>query len=213
RGLLLFIVDLSNNEHLLLSIVTYVPFLISALYGASDYMKMERSYMRSKEIEEYAYQDILSNCLNRRSFEKYIEICSDDAELGILSFDINGLKNINDGFGHTEGDKLLAHFSLMTQMDELKGAKIFRIGGDEFIAFVNYTDETYLSKLVEKAKEFFSTSAPYGATLSIGYSVKHKGENILQAIKKSDRKMYKDKKENREESLYDIARRLNYEDQ
>ncbi|MCR5732069.1 MAG: hypothetical protein K6G51_03940, partial [Sphaerochaetaceae bacterium] len=46
RGLLLFIVDLSNNEHLLLSIVTYVPFLISALYGASDYMKMERSYMR-----------------------------------------------------------------------------------------------------------------------------------------------------------------------
>lgn len=212
RGVLLFSKDISSTGHYILSFCTYLPFLFSALNGAVAYMKLERTHMHSREIEEYAYQDLLSNCLNRRSFDDFILKLGNDTEIGILSFDINGMKSINDGFGHTEGDKLLAHFSILNQMDEFRNAKTFRSGGDEFIIFVNSNDEEYLNKLTMKAKKLFSTSAPYGATLSGGYSVKVKGEDIHQAIRRSDKRMYKDKRENRQYSLYDIARGRSYEE-
>lgn len=211
RSVFLFEFHLSDFGHLILGLLTYTSFLVVAISGSTNYMKSRKSFMRSKEIEVFAYHDLLSNCLNRRSYEDYIARINVDAQLGIISFDINGMKSINDGFGHMEGDRLIIHFGRVIQNEDLRNAKVFRTGGDEFVIILWTTDEEKIKGFMKTIKDKFALTAPYGATLSGGYAIKRCGEELSGALRKADTMMYEDKTNNRKESLFDIARRTTYE--
>src|SRR5258708_36914006 len=83
-----------------------------------------------------AYHDGLTDLPNRAAFlqalAQMIEACEDtDEEFAVLSVDLDGLKEVNDVFGHATGDKLLIEVSRRLQA-AARGGVVARLSGDEF---------------------------------------------------------------------------------
>jgi diguanylate cyclase (GGDEF)-like protein len=151
------------------------------------------SQFKEQMLLQMAFTDSLTGLGNRSAYEKRIQTIMDTkvkAEvIGVLLMDVNNLKEINDTFGHMEGDRVLKDFS--RKIEKLAPAKseIYRIGGDEFVCFITKTTEDHLQKLayaIETAK--FSDSY----SVAVGYSIfiPKKKEKFSNIIHKADSSMY-----------------------
>ena len=107
--------------------------------------------------------------------------------LGVVFIDLNGLKRVNDGNGHYEGDRFLkktaAHIREIFVDDE-----IYRAGGDEFMVLViNNTDEEFYSKVREMSQRKDKLN------FSMGTCFEEENIDINKALRLADRAMYDDK--------------------
>ncbi len=160
-------------------------------------------YLKTLEMSRY---DTLTGLINRRYFdEKHIEIHRNSDETlepyTIVMFDLDGLKHVNDLYGHAAGDAYLIAFSDYIRSADIGAEFIARVGGDEFVGiFVNSDVDKLLLKLSEVRKAFETlsiTSAPhkYYGSFSFGlatYTSDSKDRSKLFQI--ADMRMYKDKK-------------------
>jgi diguanylate cyclase (GGDEF)-like protein/PAS domain S-box-containing protein/putative nucleotidyltransferase with HDIG domain len=110
-----------------------------------------------KEINHLAYNDFLTGLHNRRFFEEtFVRYLHQEVPLGLILADINGLKLVNDHYGHQCGDFLIKEAVSQIKL-HLPEVDVFaRIGGDEFAILIkNITvDElNILSDLLEKELE------------------------------------------------------------
>jgi len=161
-----------------------------------------RDITEKKELEErlrfLSFHDILTGLYNRAFF--YEELRRLDTPrslpLGILMGDVNGLKLVNDVFGHENGDKLLIEAGKLLKMSCRREDIIARWGGDEFvILFPNVTEEV-LNSIVERIYKNFqiSDSTTIPLSVSIGYAIKYKPEKpVEEVIKDAEDNMYKRK--------------------
>ena len=100
--------------------------------------KMEE---RTKEVYKMAVQDPLTGLHNRRSGEQRLAEEMSRAErygrpLTVLLFDIDGLKQVNDEFGHPAGDKVIKYFAECLRK-AIRGSDLaVRLGGDEFLVLL-----------------------------------------------------------------------------
>ena len=144
--------------------------------------------------------DALTKCNSRTFIQKLIEDLESDYKenIAIVYFDLNKFKQVNDVYGHDEGDRILIIFSNIL-VSEFKGvAQIGRMGGDEFIAVAANADIQKIDaiangvniKLQEKRAEL---SLPYEISTSFGYAVREKGSKMLleDVMKEADKNMYK----------------------
>ena len=111
---------------------------------------------------------------------------------GVIQFDMNGLKYINDNFGHAEGDKALAYIANLVTICSKRNMYAYRLGGDEnLILCVNGTEKDLIDT-ISKFKDRLKQSGYY---CSYGYS--HRNDNKQMSldalIKEAERKMYEDK--------------------
>ncbi|MDO4549027.1 MAG: diguanylate cyclase, partial [Clostridia bacterium] len=85
------------------------------------------------ELERMSYTDTLTGLGNRNLYNKIMQ--SHDRNtlhtLGLVFVDINGLKRINDTYGHAYGDRMIVHVSELLKKN--MGENVFRMGGDEFL--------------------------------------------------------------------------------
>lgn len=161
-----------------------------------------RDITDKKELEErlrfLSFHDILTGLYNRTFFQEEVRRLDTPRclPLGILMGDVNGLKLINDVFGHEEGDKLLIEAGKILKMSCRKEDIIARWGGDEFvILFPNITEEI-LSSIVERIYSNFRAqkSLKVPLSISLGYAVKYKPEeDIEDIIKTAENSMYRKK--------------------
>lgn len=130
---------------------------------------------KQKEVEYLSYHDFLTNLYNRRyfvsAFNKYMR--EEQYPLGVMMVDINGLKIINDAYGHRHGDltiKLVADL-FMDVFDQ--NNVVARIGGDEFAILVpNKSSEelqAYKELIIEHAKKI--NVGNIEISLAIGYEM------------------------------------------
>ena len=110
--------------------------------------------------------------------------------IGLLFFDVNGLKKVNDLCGHIEGDKLIKRAS-KTLKSIFKNNKIFRCGGDEFVVIINDTNINDLDNYKEMT---FELGIKNNVSFAIGYSIKESSKDIFIALKEADSNMYIDKR-------------------
>lgn len=100
-----------------------------------------------KNLKTISEQDTLTCLLNHRSArEKIVEKLTEDEELKyiLILFDLDGFKQANDQYGHLFGDEVLKHVA-STLTDSTRRVDIVaRMGGDEFLLFMSYKDETQL---------------------------------------------------------------------
>lgn len=177
---------------------TYIPIydkydkLIGININLDDITEQKEN---ETEMLNLSYRDSLTGLYNRRSLTTKIQELEKEQNLGIIYFDINGLKFMNDAFGHEDGDKLIVtivkEIESVIQQDSL----VFRFGGDEFIAIIkNLTlkrNELLANKIVSNlsSKKINEISI----SLSYGVAVRHKSENIEDTIKRAEDNMYENK--------------------
>ncbi|MBU0997427.1 MAG: diguanylate cyclase [Firmicutes bacterium] len=144
-----------------------------------------------------SYHDALTGLFNRRFYME--ELARLDRPefypLSVVMSDINGLKIMNDAFGHDAGDELLKLVS-----DELKKAfgnhgEVARIGGDEFVVLLKNTSKIKTANMVETAKRHIEENELNGmrTSVSFGFEVKDDRLSMAEVIKLAEDDMYKHK--------------------
>ncbi len=144
------------------------------------------------------YEDSLTKLKNRRYFEENIMSLDivENYPLSIIMADINGLKLINDAFGHTAGDELLISSANLISSYCSEKDIIARIGGDEFVAVLPNTNEAKVEKFIKgintKSKKIVIEGIPL--SISFGYKTKHHEKEDIQDIYRSaEDAMYREK--------------------
>ncbi|MBP2029073.1 diguanylate cyclase (GGDEF)-like protein [Acetoanaerobium pronyense] len=169
---LLEMIDFYFNDYTLTSFYVRIGLIMFILIQVMESIfKLIHYVEKSLEAEHYeqlAYQDRVTGGLNRMAFEKDLENIFSNPDLRnhlrLMIFDLNGLKNINDNFGHVEGDYAIkSAYNLLS--DSFDGLGLcYRIGGDEYACVLTSSDVRTIEKRVEilneKIKDF-SKTLPY----------------------------------------------------
>ena len=101
---------------------------------------------RVEQLDVLAHQDTLVSLPNRRGFMRELERLVDRARRyeessALLYVDLDGLKMINDTFGHKAGDEALIQVAQLLVGGLRRSDFVARIGGDEFAILLSHTDE------------------------------------------------------------------------
>lgn len=151
---------------------------------------MERKE-RQQQLEDLSYRDMLTGLYNRNKYIKVVE--SYDGKnlhnIGIAYIDLNGLKKMNDIYGHEAGDDLIrrAASAIVAVFPE----RAFRVGGDEFVIAQEEIEEAgFLQKIEQLHKEMDHRQV----SASIGALWKENQEDIVGMLKQADDIMYDAKK-------------------
>ena len=157
----------------------------------------------TEELKKLTVTDSLTGIYNRRYFDKFSEetlnrVKRFDCNATLSFIDIDDFKQLNDNYGHEQGDKVLQYLSNILLKNARKGIEhIFRIGGEEFaIISINSSIDnsiTYLTRVNKELKNF-TFSPDIAITLSIGIdSFKKEDIKSDDVYKRADNKMYEAK--------------------
>lgn len=145
-----------------------------------------------------SFHDKLTNLYNRNYFEEELKRLDTERQLplSIIVCDVNGLKLVNDAFGHQTGDLLLKKISKVIKEPCRKEDIIARWGGDEFLILLPKTPYQVGERICNRIKKacFQTENKPIKLSIAIGIATKDKPEiEISDIIKKAEDRMYKNK--------------------
>jgi len=156
-----------------------------------------------KRLKELSYRDGLTGLYNRTYLNRQIEMLTDHnyTSVGVISCDLDNLKYINDGLGHSSGDLLIKNVSNFFNNTFNENCTIVRNGGDEFIILITNASfkeaKDKHSKMLCSIKEYNRTNE-MPIELSSGFAFSSSSKNILELLSQADKNMYKNKYEKRE---------------
>ena len=186
----------------------YLKIIMNAVAQAYDYTsKIQEGRNIERENTELALQsrmDELTGILNRRGFieqgQAALDLLQETDTSGVVFFaDMDGLKKINDTYGHEMGDK-----AIMLQARVLKDIfrssdVVGRLSGDEFgiVALgmkMNYVENTKLKIEMLSKKVSIENQLPFSLSISLGAVDLQKSSVLKQLLSEADKELYKEKK-------------------
>lgn len=156
------------------------------------------------KLEVYVYRDKLTGLRNMASYmskgAEYDERrkAGEDLHYGVVIFDVNFLKRINDQYGHAAGNELLRHAAQII-CRVFDHSPVYRVGGDEFVAILEHGDyesrEVLLRRFDEEtARESFEAGgARHSISVARGLAIYEQGMDYASVAKKADVAMYNHK--------------------
>ncbi|BCZ45475.1 GGDEF domain-containing protein [Clostridium gelidum] len=161
-------------------------------------------------LNDQAYRDGMTGLGNRLAYEQYAQNINHrkQKELSIIYIDIDEFKNINDQYGHSEGDEAIKTFAnLLSKSFTLRQKKLIRLGGDEFVILLEENQKekvvSYIQNLTQNVETYnnrgeksYRFKFSYGL---VGYI--NANESIYQLLERADQLMYEQKK-SRKSELY-----------
>ena len=170
------------------------------IYYVNDVTYLWRNVSR---VREESQRDELTGLLNRRGFyEQMNDLFGKKDALGcaaMLMIDADGLKKINDIYGHFVGDQYLRRIAGSIESAAGEGAVCARLGGDEFVIFLSgfSSTEALRKRISEIGNE--RKNIPGGGIQTIRFSMGEAfypsdGEDFHVLLKRSDERMYMEKK-------------------
>lgn len=171
--------------------------IIGLINQVTEYEQMKR------KLEEIVRTDELTGLYSRYYFDEYLKTIQNKNmyPICVISADCDGLKNINDTYGHLVGDEYIRMASLLFRMVLPEEGVAFRTGGDEFIILLPSTPEEiaqdYLDQMREKEKLFQIRGKRLSVSLGMS-SIKSSEESMEDCIAASDMNMYNEKRRKKE---------------
>ena len=159
----------------------------------------------AEQLVALAERDPLTNLFNRRRFHEELGRLLADAErrhtgVGLLSFDLDGFKPINDQYGHPAGDEVLVGLADGLRRIVRRNEMFFRLGGDEFAVLMPDASTEALAELASRLLEgvaalrFNFSGHEAGVTASIGAACfPEHGRDVETLMAAADRAMYRSK--------------------
>lgn len=157
---------------------------------------------KEQEIAYLSYHDILTGLYNRTFFEeeqKRLDF-SRTVPLSVIMGDVNGLKLINDSFGHIAGDTLLKEITKILKNACREEDFLARIGGDEFVILLNQTDATgaekVCSRIYKSCKDYVKSDnkKTFYLSISLGFATKlMPNQSVEELLKEAEDMLYKRK--------------------
>jgi len=185
---------------------TKIPMYLTAssvtiegkLYFAGIGIDITDRIKREDENRYLSYHDALTGVYNRRFYEEEIKRLDTQRNLpiSIIIGDVNGLKLVNDAFGHEKGDELLQKVAMAIQGACRTDDIIARWGGDEFVILLPKTNKEETEKIVQRIKELYSNILVNSIPISISFgweTKKNTDEDIHTILKSAEDSMYKHK--------------------
>jgi len=153
---------------------------------------------KEAEIFNLSYYDQLTGLYNRRFYEEELRRLDTERSLPltIVMGDVNGLKLINDSFGHVVGDELLKKAAEVIRSGCRAGDIIARLGGDEFVILLPKTNPFQTEQIIKRINNLSLKEevGSIGISISFGYGTKNNEEEKIEEIfKKAEDHMYKKK--------------------
>lgn len=150
---------------------------------------------QQQRILYLSYHDPLTEIYNRRfQEEKMVKLNKESMlPLTIIMGDVNGLKVINDVFGHKTGDRLLKEVAKIMQFTIKKKGIAARWGGDEFLILMPKTNVEEAQDMIQTLEKSFETNnfLPLQISVSLGFDVRQSmNEPMHQSLQKAEEQMY-----------------------
>lgn len=150
---------------------------------------------------EIIFTDCLTGLYNRVYLEfLHKRACNKkDCWVSGIMIDLNGFKQINDNYGHAEGDLALCIVADLLRKSFSEYGVVTRYAGDEFVIMLNTTDDQLIQKIIKSAKKNFVTENEkndklYQLSASMGYAITNlSNETIDDFMNRIDEQMYQDK--------------------
>lgn len=192
-----------------------IPLILIIIFILLVNNKLSKEILKRKKVEERLNQiiniDSLTKIYNRRKIEEIYEIELNRVkrykhELSIIFFDIDDFKNINDSFGHHNGDEILTKISALINDNIRKTDFIGRWGGDEFLIILPETSKNE-AKIVVDTLEKILRNHDFGIknlpkiSCSFGISEYSSNDTFDSLLTKADDEMYKIKRERKNISI------------
>ena len=176
---------------------------IMTLMAEVDKMRGEVEEQRARiaYLEQLADQDSLTPVVNRRAFVRELSRFVSYGERygtpsSVIYFDMNGLKGINDTFGHSAGDAALQRVAEILTENVRESDYVGRLGGDEFGVLLAHAEEAAATeKALQLVDAIEGTSIDWEGTkiplkVAFGAYTFKGGENANEALAEADKKMY-----------------------
>ena len=169
-------------------------------------MDVTEEIAKRREIEEERDRDLLTGLYNRRGIERNLEaLLKHQAKLGLgalVMIDADGLKGINDTYGHEKGDIYLKKIASIINGYGLSGTVCGRLGGDEFVLFLYDCDsEEELASVIKTLEHIRETTMVrlldgviVPLRFSYGYSTLEEADGYEALLKLADERMYENKR-------------------
>lgn len=199
-------VTVKNSVNLLTYGISISPILDSRnniLGRVSIFRDITKQKQYEKEVEHISFHDKLTGLYNRYYFEEELKRLDTKRQLplSIIMADVDGLKYINDRFGHKKGNQLIITAAKILKNTCRKEDIIARWGGDEFIIFLPKTSDEGAQDIIDRLRKAYNIQKlddRINISISLGLSTKNRlSENIEDIIEKADKNMYKDKVSNK----------------
>lgn len=174
--------------------------LIPVLLHVSNGMAMRE--LRGLYLQRMSEIDDMTQLYNKNKYLKMVkETYPKVDKVGVVFWDVNGLKATNDTLGHVMGDKLISSIA-----DSIRGftndkCRAYRIGGDEFILICEGENELKMNEIANEWKkkvEELNLTSEIQLSAAIGYAA-GEGKNIGAVIKLADDRMYANKVEQKKQ--------------
>lgn len=177
-----------------------VTGIIGLINNVTDYELLK------KKLREQAITDELTGLYNRTYLDEFIKTHKDECyPLAIISADCDGLKEINDTYGHTAGDEYIKSTVSLFQMVLPEERILFRMGGDEFMILLPSTSEQAAQMIVKQMKEKEKLFRIENQQLSVSFGISvmnSRTDNFHICITESDRNMYLEKRKKQKTGDY-----------
>ncbi len=189
-----------NGEKIFVSVLGYPIKLDEDQLGVyAVYNDISKRKKEENKIKYLSFHDQMTGLYNRRYFENEMERMNSSRKLpiSILVGDLDGLKKVNDNYGHKEGDRYIKDGANLISKVVRDEDIVARIGGDEFAVILPECAEKVVARIKDR---IVGECEEQSVSLSVGFAVKEEEEQDLNEVfKEADRRMYEMKKNKKRE--------------
>lgn len=187
-----------SKEALIISAIVLLSFISTVLESIFGFRFLQNPSMATSITFYYMFlhsaqnnRDPLTKALTSRRFfldsDKYRSSLT-----AVISLDINDLKQLNDEYGHVEGDKALITVTNVIQKHMSVNTSLYRTGGDEFIILCFKVAEQSVIKIIDKIRADLEKT---NYRCAIGYAVYSSDKLFDSVCQLADSRMYENKRE------------------